>query len=243
MNLKIPRQSLRRKPAGGEAASARIQTAAVACGLACVWALSGAAGWAQTLNLPATLTAGVYTAASTVTNCTGTVSQANCTSVTLASNATVSLIAGTQIVLGPGFTAVASSGSATSLTAMIGSPPLPTVSGVSITPASVTSGSSAQVTVTLTSNAPLGGSAVVLSSSNTAAFSTPASITVNAGTATNSASVTAGMVSASTPVTLTGSYNSSSGQGSVTVVAPSNALIEYIRLGGKIIAIENRPGH
>ena len=188
--------------------------------LACACALFGAAGQAQTLNLPATLSSGAYAASSTVTNCTGTVSQANCTSVTLANNATVTLAAATQIVLGPGFTAVAGNASTSLVAAIV---PAPTVSAVAVSPASVISGGSATITVTLSSNA-LYAVAVALTSSNTAAFNPPASITIAAGQISGSATVTAGTVSASTPVTVTGSYNSSSRQGSVTVLPPQILL-------------------
>jgi hypothetical protein len=41
--------------------------------------------------------------------------------------------------------------------------------------------------------------------------------------------VTAGTVSASTPVTVTGSYNSSSQQGSVTVLPPQIVLTSFER--------------
>ena len=75
------------------------------------------AGQAQTLNLPATLNSGTYSATSTVTNCTGAVSQANCTSVVLANNANVTLAAGQQIIFVPGADLVAAAG--TSLIAMI----------------------------------------------------------------------------------------------------------------------------
>lgn len=90
---KLAGQSLRSEVAGSGAA--RIRAAVLACG----WALISAAGRAHTLNLPTTLNSGAYAAASTVTNCTGTVSQANCTSVTLADDTIVTVAAATQIVL------------------------------------------------------------------------------------------------------------------------------------------------
>jgi hypothetical protein len=71
------------------------------------------------LNLPAILLGGTYQATNTVTNCTGAVSAANCTAVTLSSSANVTLLGGTQIILGPGFTAIAPNTS-TSLVMRIG---------------------------------------------------------------------------------------------------------------------------
>jgi uncharacterized repeat protein (TIGR01451 family) len=89
-----------------------------ACGMLC---LCGPVQ-TQTLNLPAALSSGTYQSAGTVTNCTGAVSQANCTAVALNSNASVMLQAGSQIILGPGFMAQATNTS-TSLIAMISAGP------------------------------------------------------------------------------------------------------------------------
>jgi hypothetical protein len=89
----------------------------VACGFL------GLAGTAQaqtlTENLPGSLS-GTYSA-SILSNCSGTVSPATCARVTLGSNANVTLMGGSEIVLGPGFTAIGSSTS--SLVAEIGVPP------------------------------------------------------------------------------------------------------------------------
>lgn len=78
----------------------------------------GAIVHAQELDLPPALSSPQYEAFETVTNCMGAAPPANCTGVTLSSNANVTLVAGSQIILGPGFTANAINAS-TSLVARI----------------------------------------------------------------------------------------------------------------------------
>ena len=60
-------------------------------------------------------------------------------------------------------------------------PPTATLDTVSLSPASVQGGSTASATVTLTVPAPSGGAVVAFSSSNTAAVTVPATLTVPAG--------------------------------------------------------------
>jgi FG-GAP-like repeat/FG-GAP repeat len=81
-------------------------------------------------------------------------------------------------------------------------PPPASLSGVSVSPASVTGGASAQGTVTLTSAAPAGGFAVALSSNNAAA-TVPPSVTVSQGATAATFPIGTNAVSASTPVTIT----------------------------------------
>ena len=90
------------------------------------------------------------------------------------------------------------------LTVNPGTPSAPTLSALSLSPASVAGGGSSQGTVTLTSAAPSGGSVVSLSSSNTAAATVPASVAVAAGSTSRTFTVTTSAVSSSTPVTITG---------------------------------------
>ena len=78
------------------------------------------------------------------------------------------------------------------------------LSAVSVTPASVVGGSSSQGTVTLTAAAPSGGFAVSLSD-NSAAATTPASVTVAAGATSATFTITTSSVSTSTAVTITAS--------------------------------------
>ena len=93
---------------------------------------------------------------------------------------------------------------------------------VSISPATVSSGSSAQGTVTLTSGAPAGGAVVSLSSSSPAA-TVPASVTVAAGATSAGFNVSTGSVSTSTGVTISATYGGATLTASLTVapVAPA----------------------
>jgi uncharacterized protein (TIGR03437 family) len=100
-------------------------------------------------------------------------------------------------------------------------PPPPaavTVSKLICSPASIVAGSSAACTVTLSSAAPGGGSVVTLAD-NSAALTTPASVTVVAGATTGSFTATAGSVTADQPVTMTASLNGSNATSALTVVA------------------------
>ncbi len=94
-----------------------------------------------------------------------------------------------------------------------------TISSVSLSPTSVTGGTSSLGTVTLTAVAPTGGAVVTLGSSSTAA-GVPASVTVAAGQTTATFSVTTTAVATVTSATITGSYNSSSGNAILTVNPP-----------------------
>ena len=98
------------------------------------------------------------------------------------------------------------------------------VSSVGISPATVTSGQTSTITVRLNTLAPSGGAAVNLSSSNTAAFPTPATCTVAAGQASGSCTVTAGTVSTTTNVTITATYNGGLQQTTVTVNPGATAV-------------------
>jgi hypothetical protein len=91
------------------------------------------------------------------------------------------------------------------------------LSDVSVSPAAVTGGNSATVTVDLTGPAPSGGATVTLTSSNATAFPAPASILVPAGLSTASASVKTAAATASTSVTVKATYNSVSKTATVTV--------------------------
>jgi DnaJ-class molecular chaperone len=94
------------------------------------------------------------------------------------------------------------------------------LSGVSVSPASVTGGTSATGTVTLSSAAPSGGASVTLSSSGASA-SVPASVTVAAGATSATFAVTTTSVASNTTVTLTATYSGVSRTASLTVNAPA----------------------
>lgn len=94
------------------------------------------------------------------------------------------------------------------------------VSAVSVNPASVTGGSPATGTVTLTAAAPAGGASVTLSSSRAAA-TVPASVTVAAGATTATFTVSTTTVSAATTASITATYGGASRTATLTVNAPA----------------------
>jgi hypothetical protein len=100
----------------------------------------------------------------------------------------------------------------------------PKVSSVTLAAASVASLGTTTGTVTLSSNAPVGGKVVNLSSSNAAVGSVPVSVTVAAGARTATFTVTAGTVVANTNATITASTNGSTGTAIVTVTPPAAAI-------------------
>ena len=118
-----------------------------------------------------------------------------------------------------------------------GSPPPPppapaALSALSVSPASVTGGSAAQGTVTLTAAAPVGGFAVTLSSSNPATASVPASVSVAQGATSADFTVTTSAVTASTPVTITASAGSITRTATLTVTPPGqNATLTVTATG------------
>src|SRR5437667_12719476 len=108
-------------------------------------------------------------------------------------------------------------------TAQAGAPPPPppaSLSSVSVTPTSVVGGNSSQGTVTLTAGAPAGGAVVGLSSANTAVATVPASVTVAAGATSATFSITTTSVTASTALSITGTFNAVSRSAVLTVNPP-----------------------
>jgi hypothetical protein len=97
-------------------------------------------------------------------------------------------------------------------------PPAPAAAlqSVSVSPASVTGGSGAQGTVTLTGAAPQAGATVSLASSNAAA-SVPASVTVPSGASTATFAVSTAAVTTSTAVTISAAYNGGTATATLTV--------------------------
>jgi pimeloyl-ACP methyl ester carboxylesterase len=100
----------------------------------------------------------------------------------------------------------------------------PALIGMTISPSTVTSGSSSTVTVTLDGPAPQNGAQVNLTTTNNSAFPVPSSLTISGGSTTGSISVQAGTVSAPTGVTVTATYDSSTTSGGVTV-SPSGGSV------------------
>jgi hypothetical protein len=101
-------------------------------------------------------------------------------------------------------------------------PPGPAgVTGVTIAPSSIVGGANSTGTVNLGQAAPNGGTAVTLSSSNTAAATVPASVTVPAGATSANFAVTTKVVTSPQSVTITAAGGGTSATASMTVT-PSN---------------------
>jgi hypothetical protein len=113
------------------------------------------------------------------------------------------------------------------------SPPAPAaLSALSVSPTSVTGGTAAQGTVTLTAAAPVGGFPVTLSSSNPATASVPGSVSVAEGATSAGFSVTTSAVTVSTPVTLTASAGEITRSATLTVTPPGqNATLTVTATG------------
>ena len=97
----------------------------------------------------------------------------------------------------------------------------PTLSTLTVNPASVVGGAGSTGTVTLTSAAPAGGAVVTLSSSNTTVAGVPASVTVAAGATSANFSITTTGVTAATSVTVGGSFGGVSKTATLTVNPPA----------------------
>lgn len=93
------------------------------------------------------------------------------------------------------------------------------VNAVSAPLNSVASGSNSSASVTLNAAAPTGGAQVSLTSSNSAAASVPATVTVAAGQSVANFTVTTGTVSADTSVQITAAYNNTLAGFTLTVRA------------------------
>jgi hypothetical protein len=112
--------------------------------------------------------------------------------------------------------------------------PAATLSSVTVSPSTVAGGASSTARVTLSAAAPAGG-AVVSLSDNSAAVTTPASVTVPGGSTSATATITTIAVTASTSATVSAVYAGVTRNASMTVdpaapaapslVAPANAVI------------------
>jgi hypothetical protein len=117
-----------------------------------------------------------------------------------------------------------------------GTPPAPAVSALSLSPTSVTGGSSSTGTVTLTAAAPTGGLVVSLTSSNTALATVPASLTVPAGATSATFNVATASVSATAAATITATGGGASRSASLTVTAPSGPSLSTLSLNPTTVA-------
>ena len=94
------------------------------------------------------------------------------------------------------------------------------LSSVSVNPTSVTGGTNVTGTVTLTGVAPAGGTVVNLSSSNGAAMGVAGSVTVPAGSSSQTFNVTTGPVASDTTATLTATLGATTRTATLTVLTP-----------------------
>jgi hypothetical protein len=99
-------------------------------------------------------------------------------------------------------------------------PVAPSLSAISLNPASVLGGSSSSGTATLTSAAPTGGAIVTLTSSDTTTATVPASVTVPAGSTSATFAVTTSPVLATSTATITGAYGGTTRTASLSVTPP-----------------------
>ena len=99
------------------------------------------------------------------------------------------------------------------------------LSAVSVSPTSVSGGTAAQGTITLTGGAPSGGAVVTLSSANTSVVSVPASVTVSAGASSATFGVNTSAVTANTAVTITATFGGVSRTTTLTVTPPSTTSL------------------
>ena len=102
-------------------------------------------------------------------------------------------------------------------TDLIISQPPPDLAGLSVSPATVAGGTPATGTVSLTLLALSGGSVVSLSSSNPTLATVPSSVTVAAGQSGAVFTITTAVVTTSTPVTITATYNGVTKQAVLTL--------------------------
>jgi RHS repeat-associated protein len=114
----------------------------------------------------------------------------------------------------------------------------PSMGSLSVTPATLAGGGSAQATITLAAAAPAGGAPVTVSSSATAA-TVPAVVTVSEGQAAATFTVNTTPVTASTPSTLTASYN---GTATTTLTINPPSLVSLILTPTSVIGGRNGSG-
>jgi VCBS repeat-containing protein len=146
------------------------------------------------------------------------VSGASHGTITLNSNGSFVYTPTADYVGSDSFTYATSDGKATSnvATVSITVSAAATLSALSVSPASVTGGTSSQGMVTLTSAAPTGGVVVTLSD-NSSAASEPSSVTVPAGSTTATFTITTTTVTTATSVTVSAVYGGVTKTATLTV--------------------------
>ena len=115
------------------------------------------------------------------------------------------------------------------------SAPTVALSSVTLDPASVQGGATGSATVTLTAPAPAGGALVSMTSSNTAAATVPATLTVPAGAASATTSYATSAVGATTTTVISASRNGITRTARLTVTGTSppapSATLDTVSVG------------
>ena len=112
-------------------------------------------------------------------------------------------------------------------------PPGASLQAVTLSPASVTGGTTSQGTVGLTAAAPAGGAVVRLASSNTGVAVVPDSVSVAAGAMSATFAAATSAVSASTPVTITAAYNDLTRTATLTVTPQAQGATLTVTAAGR----------
>jgi hypothetical protein len=112
-------------------------------------------------------------------------------------------------------------------------PPPPALSGIALSPTSVAGGNTSQGTVALTSAAPAGDAVVTLSSSNTAAATVPATVTVASGATSAAFTITTGSVTASTTATISGAFGGTTRSAVLTITPASQTATLTVTASGR----------
>ena len=110
------------------------------------------------------------------------------------------------------------------------------LSSIAVTPATVLSGATATVTLTLSEPAPAEGATLSVFSSDRATFPTLKSYVIGAGHGSVSFGVRAGSVAASTAADITAAYAGQSQSAAVTVAPPSAATLSSMTINPETIA-------
>jgi uncharacterized protein DUF4082/Big-like domain-containing protein len=161
------------------------------------------------------------------------------TSVTVAAGSTSATFTVTTSTVSAISTASISATYGATVSATLTVNPAASVSGVSLSPTSVVGGANSTGTVTLSAAAPTGGVSVALSSSNTAAATVPASVTVPAGSTTATFTVTTLSVASNTTSVITATLG---GSANTTLTVTAAALSTVTRSPTSVVGGTNSTG-
>ncbi|MBI3721516.1 MAG: hypothetical protein HY248_03100, partial [Fimbriimonas ginsengisoli] len=147
-------------------------------------------------------------------------------SVTIAEGATsATFTTTTQPVAATLNATITSTGAENSLNAILAVNP-PVVNGLSLNPASVAGGNASTGKVTISGPAPSGGKSVTLTS-NKAAVTVPASVTISEGNTSTTFTVTTTPVTSSTSATITAKTGTTSKSATLAVKPPTPSSVKF----------------